>query len=114
MKNNRPSATQSRQGHSGTQGPGACHSVELNIDGVELPYQFKIWDLEHGSMCVLVNENSNLVPRLKVGVSLKAKYYYRGSATPSNYHTAEVSRIVKNDQGRLRGHYLVGLEVHDG
>ncbi len=36
------------------------------------------------------------------------------SAYPSDYQKTEVRHITRNDQGRLKGHYLVGLEILEG
>ena len=43
------------------------YSVELSINELEIAYQFKIWNTESTPMCVLVKEDSNILPRLKVG-----------------------------------------------
>lgn len=89
------------------------YSAELFVDGLDLPYQFKIMNLASSSMAVLVKENSEIVPRIKVGDTLKVKYYSQASPYPSDYLATAVRHITKNDQGRLRGHYLVGLEIVD-
>lgn len=89
-------------------------SVEFSINGLEIAYQFKIWNTASTPMCVLVKEDSNIVPRLKVGDTLNMKYYPTGSAySPECLETA-ILHITKNDQGRFRGHYLVGLEILEG
>jgi len=36
------------------------------------------------------------------------------SAYPSDYQKTAVRHITRNDQGRLKGHYLVGLEILEG
>ena len=87
------------------------HSVEILIEGLDLPYQFKLWDVTSQSMSVLVKEGSSVLPFLKVGDILEAKYYSFNSIYPSkNVHTA-IRHITKNDQGRLKGHYLIGLKI---
>lgn len=90
------------------------YSAELAVDGLDIPYQFKIMNQATSSMAVLVKENSEIVPRLKVGDTLKVKYYSQESPYPSDYLATAVRHITKNNQGRLRGHYLVGLEIIDG
>lgn len=89
------------------------YSAELAIDGLDIPYQFKIMNLASSSMAVLVKETSEIMPRLRVGDTLKVKYYSQESPYPSDYLATAVRHITKNDQGRLRGHYLVGLEIID-
>jgi hypothetical protein len=87
------------------------HSVEFSIDGLNLNYHFKIWRLNSMSMCLLVNESSDLLNRLKVGDTLRMRYYSEGSSYPSDYQKTAIRQIVKNDTGRFKGHYLIGLEI---
>jgi hypothetical protein len=89
---------------------GYC-SAEFLIDGLDLPYQFRIQDISEPCLYVLVKENSDIISRLKVGETLSVKYYSASSNSPKRYQKTAVRHITKNDQGRLRGHYLVGLEI---
>jgi hypothetical protein len=86
------------------------HSVEFSIKGIELPYQFKIWNTANMSMCVLVKEDSAILPRLKVGDTLDMKFYSGESCYPTNFLKTTIRHISK-DEGRFRGHYLVALEI---
>lgn len=87
------------------------YSVEFSTNGVDPTYQFKIWNIPSTSMGVLVREDSDILPRLKVGDTLNMKYYSTDSVYPSDYLQTAITHITKNDQGRFRGHYLVGLEI---
>jgi hypothetical protein len=87
------------------------HSVEFSIDGLELPYIFKIWNIASMSMCVLVKEDSDILLRLKLGDTLNIKYYSVGSIDPPKYLETAIRHITKSEQGRFKGHYLVGLEI---
>lgn len=89
------------------------YSAELAIDGLAVAYQFKIMNHASSSMAVLVKENSEIVQRIKVGDTLKVKYYSQESPYPSDYLATAIRHITKNNQGRLRGHYVVGLEIID-
>jgi hypothetical protein len=90
------------------------HSAEFAFDGLEAHYQFKIWNTASTSMCVLIKETSEILPRLKVGDTLKVKYYRSDSRYPSDFLGTVIRHITKNDQGRFKGHYLVGLEILKG
>ena len=90
------------------------YSAEFLLDGLDTPYQFKIWNMASASLCILVKENSSVVSRLKVGETLHVKYYPGDSTPPTRYQKTAIRQITKNDQGRLRGHYLVGLEILEG
>ena len=87
------------------------HSAEFIFEGRELHYQFRIWDTASSSMCVLVKENSEVLPLLRVGDTLKVKYYSRNSQCPSESLQTIIRHVTRNDQGRFKGHYLVGLET---
>lgn len=87
------------------------NSVEISIDGLDLPYQFKIWENRSTSMNVLIKEDSGVLPLLKVGDTFNMKYYSSKSIYPLENVKTAISHITKNDRGRLKGHYLVGLEI---
>ena len=94
-----------------TKGNGdGYHSVEFSIKGIDLPYQFKIWNTANMSMCVLVKEDSAILPRIKVGDTLDMKFYSGESGYPTNSIQTTIRHISK-DEGRFRGHYLVALEI---
>ena len=87
------------------------HSVEFSVRGIDVPYQFRIWDRSSACMHVLVNEYSDILPRLKVGDTLEMKYYSTNSVYRPECLKTAIRHITKNDQGRFKGHYLVGLEI---
>lgn len=90
------------------------HSAEFIFEGRELHYQFRIWDTASSSMCVLVKENSEVLPLLRVGDTLKVKYYSSNSQCPSETLKTIIRHVTRNDQGRFKGHYLIGLEIFPG
>ncbi|MDY6880101.1 MAG: hypothetical protein V2J25_01315 [Desulfatiglans sp.] len=88
------------------------HSAEFSIDGLEMSYQFKLWDSEStSSKCVLVKENSHILPCLREGDTLNVKYYSSGSEYTSTSLETAIKQITKNDQGRFKGHYSVDIEI---
>jgi len=87
------------------------HSVEFSIDGLDVLYQFRIWDIDSTFMLVLVSENSRIFPSLSVGEILKVKYYSTGLGSVFENLDTEIRSISKQDQGRLKGHYLVGFQI---
>lgn len=101
-----------RSGGRGRSNP--YHSVEFSIEGLEIPYQFRIWESVKESMNVLINEDSCVLPLLKVGDTLDTKYYSIDSAYPSQNMRTVIRHITKNEDGRLKGHYLVGIRIIDG
>jgi hypothetical protein len=87
------------------------YSAEFSVNGVDVRYQFKIWNIKSMPMCVLIKENSNLLPQLKVGTTLSVKYYATDSSNPPECLQTAIRNITRNDEGRFKGHYLVGLEI---
>jgi hypothetical protein len=90
------------------------YSVEFSINGLGVPHQFKIWNIPPTAMCLLVKENSDILRGLRVGDTLRMKYYSANSAYPSDYMETTIRHIGKNDQERFKQHYLVGLEIVEG
>jgi hypothetical protein len=87
------------------------YSIEIAIEGLEVVYQYGIWGIESSLMFFLVKENSGILPWLKVGDVLKMKYYSTDILYPFENFDTEIQSIMKQDQGRLKGHYLVGFEI---
>lgn len=87
------------------------HSVEMSFKSMENLYQFKIWDISSKGMCILVKETSHILNYIRVGETLDMKYYTRDPAKPPRSLRTEIRHITKDDQGRFKGHYLVGLSI---
>lgn len=88
-----------------------CESVEFSIHGIECLHQFRIWNILPESMCVLVKEDSEILRALKVGDILPLKYYTSDSFRPTVYLDTEIKHIQKEEKGRFKGHYLIGLDI---
>ena len=87
------------------------YSVELSIEALEPIYQFRIWNLSQKGMCVLVKEGSAILDHIAVGKVFKMKYYPTELLGPIEYLETEVKHITKDDGGRFKGHYMVGLSI---
>ena len=90
------------------------HSVEFSARNIDVSHQFKIWDLSLRGICVLVKEGASILKHIKVGDILDMKYYKPDSSEPSDYTKTEIRHITREEEGRFRGHYLVGLAVLEG
>jgi hypothetical protein len=88
------------------------YCVEFSTADTEFVYQFKIWNLSPKGICVVIREDSALVRHLKVGDILEMKYYTIDSPAVTDYLRTEIQHITK-DEGRFKGHYLVGLSVFE-
>ena len=87
------------------------YSVEISVHGLNVPYQFKIWQITSRCVWVLVKEDSDILPLVKLGDTLNIKYYPANRAFAPDIKDTTIRHITMNDQGRFKGHYLVGLEV---
>jgi hypothetical protein len=81
------------------------------MDGLDVSYQFRTWEKAPKAVSVLVKQNSGILQLLKVGDQFNVKYYSGRSAYPPERQKTAVRHITWSDEGRLRGHYLVGLEI---
>jgi hypothetical protein len=87
------------------------HSVEFPVNGNKLKYQCKLRKNGCESLFVLVKENSAILNGLTVGNILKMKYYRTSSASPPESFDTLIKYITKNDSGKFKGHYLMGLDI---
>jgi len=87
------------------------YSVEFSLRGCSFVYQFKIWNISSKGICVLVKEDSDLLNHVKVGDILNLKYYPADSSQPGELLETEIKHITKDEQGRFKGVYLVGLSI---
>jgi len=87
------------------------YSVEFSLPECAFVYQFKIWDMSSKGMGVLVKEDSDLLNHVKVGDVLKLKYYTTEASKPIEFLKTEIKHITKDEGGRFKGVYLVGLSI---
>ena len=87
------------------------HSVELLIDGLEFAYHFKIWDINSNVMNIIIKEDSAIINRLKPGNRFNSKYYSDNGSYPMVELDTEISHITKAEDGKFKGHYIVGLTI---
>ncbi|MBA7714740.1 hypothetical protein ES703_123772 [subsurface metagenome] len=58
-----------------------------------------------------MKEDSDLLNHVKVGDILNLKYYPADSSQPGELLETEIKHITKDEQGRFKGVYLVGLSI---
>lgn len=89
------------------------YSVEFSIDGLDLIYQFIIYDISQRGICILVKEDSPVLREMSVGDIFNMKYYPIKLLGPTEYLKTEIRHITKEQSGRYKNHYLVGLCVKE-
>ena len=90
---------------------GKYSSVEFSTFEEIFTYQFKVRDVASSGMGILVKEDSAAFKSLKVGDVLKMKYYPLNFSDPPVHLQTEIKHITKDETGRFRDHYLVGLSI---
>jgi len=89
------------------------YSLEVWIVGLDVPYQFKIWQITSGCAWVLAKKDSNIIPLLKVGDILNIKCYPANQLFPPDCLETTIRYVSMNDKGRFKDHCLIGFEFSE-
>lgn len=87
------------------------HSVEINVEGMKMPYQFRLWYEDISQMFFIVKENSGLLKKLKIGSTIPIKYYCNDPQKPIEQHATRIVDIVTDDNGRFKGHCMIQIAI---
>ncbi len=99
---------------------GAIYEKQRDLDQyycVEIParvgiiYQYKIWKKETMFMAILVKEDSDFLSYIEENSRYNMKYYSKDLLYPYQELVTEIRAISYQDRGKLKGHYLVSLEI---
>ena len=90
--------------------PTGFNGAEIKLTGIPL-YQFKLKDLSDKGASLLVKVNSDMMTHLEVGQSLEIKVHSDSQADLNGYYEAKIEHITKNEAGRYKGHYSVGMRL---
>jgi len=88
-------------------------SVEIAVNNSKLVYMFKIRNSPLSGIAILVKEDSVILKHLKVGDKLNLKYNPAVASDLPEYRTTEIRHIIKDNNGRYNGHYLVDFAVSE-
>lgn len=94
--------------------PNPFYSVEFSLEGLEADHLFRLRDTNSDHKCVLVKEDSRMLPLLKVGDVLPLKFNFNHTPRLSEHLNTAIRFIIKQDEGRFKGHYFVGFEILGG
>lgn len=90
--------------------PTGFHGAEIKLTGVPL-YQFKLKDISDNGASILIKENSAMINHLEVGQHLQIKFHANSHPDLDGYFESKIAHITKNEEGRYKGHYLVGVQI---
>lgn len=89
------------------------YSVQFTAKGLSSFYQFKLWNISANGLCILVKEDSDILPHLKIDDVIEMTYYLTDAQGANEILQTQIKHITKNEDGRFQGHCLVGLSVLD-
>ena len=87
------------------------YCVNFSISDTPFVFHFLIWDKSSNGMSLLVKEDSVALSYIKVGQVFTMKYFRTDSSKPPEYLKTKIRHITRDEQGRFKGHYLVGISI---
>ena len=88
-----------------------AYSVQFPLKGSNFKQELKVWHKSPSYMCLLVKEDSDVLPLLKTGGTLRMNYYGNDLFAPSEHLHTEIKRIKKSEESDLRGYYFVEVGI---
>jgi len=86
----------------------ATSSACMVADG---PLRYKATHQPTTHLCLLAEQDPSALLEFREGEMLSMEYYDADSILPSEHLKTSVRKIKRNDGGRLKGQYLVDLEI---
>jgi hypothetical protein len=87
------------------------YRAEIRLSHCDLPYQFKLRDLNEAAACFMVNNNSSFLDTFKIGTEVQMKCWTNTKMQTIKYFKAKISDITKQDEMPFKGHCMVGLKL---
>ena len=91
--------------------PDQYRSVEFSLSKTDPIFQSRVQDVSPSGTGIVVNEGSIALKYLKVGQVIDMKYNPENPDDAPEQMKTEIKHITRIDDGRYRGHSLVGLAV---
>jgi hypothetical protein len=87
------------------------YRAEIRLSHCDLPYQFKLRDLNEAAASFMVNNNSSFLDTFKIGTEVQMKCWTNTRMQTIKYFRAKISNITKQEDKPFKGHSMVGLEL---
>ena len=91
--------------------PQATHEPFSACEAEVGPLRFKVWHKSPTYLCLLAGRNPSTLIGFREGERLTVACREAGSSIPSEHFTTAVRKIKRNESGKLKGQYLVDLEI---
>jgi len=86
------------------------YRIEIKFVG-EPVYQFRVRDVSTKGAGILVKDDSAFLKLIEVGQILEVNFISPMGSAPNGFYEAEVEHISDLDEGRSKGHRLVGISI---
>jgi hypothetical protein len=73
--------------------------------------RFKVWHKSPTYLCLLAGQDPSALLEFREGEMLTLAYHDGGSPQLSEHLKTVVHKIKRNEEGKLKGQYLVDLEI---
>ena len=72
---------------------------------------FPVYNITSIGTGIIVREGSDTLKHLKVGKVIEVRFTLSDPDRGFERHKVEISSITRDDHGRLKGHYSIGLSI---
>ena len=86
------------------------YRVEIKLIGAPI-YQFRVNDVSPEGAGILIKEDSKFLSLIEVGQIVDADFISPEGTDPTGNYRAEIRHITKPNEGKNKGHFLVGLKI---
>ena len=86
------------------------YRVEIKLIGAPI-YQFRVQDVSSDGAGILIKEDSKFLNLIEVGQIVDAEFISPEGTDPAGDYKAEIRHITKPNEGKHKGHFLVGLMI---
>ena len=87
------------------------YRAEIKLSHCDLPYQFKLRDLNEAGACFIVNKNSSFLDTFKIGTEVQMKCWTNTRMQTIKYFKAKISDITQQEEKPFKGHCVVDLTL---
>ena len=86
------------------------YRIEIKLIGAPI-YQFRVRDVSSDGAGILIKEDSKFLNLIEVGQIVDTEFISPEGTDPAGNYKAEIRHITKPNEGKHKGHYLVGLKI---
>ena len=89
------------------------YRIEIKFIGKPI-YQFRVTDVSTKGASILIKEDSDFLDMIEVGQIVDVNFISPEGYDLSGMYRAKIKHITKLNDGRYKGHLLVGVSILEG